>query len=340
MHATPPGRCRARGYRVLAQVSLALALAMGGAVTISYTASAAKDSGRAELSMLTTAQYGSVLVVGSGRLRGFPLYAFTGDADGTIRCGTTLASGYDLGPDTKMPLTCTGPESDLIRGVKSDDWPAFTTDGAPIAGPGVNKRLLGTVERPGVGDQVTYAGHPLYLFDPVSTPFDPQGEGYMETVKPLAPWHGYWFLVAASNGNLAVGAATLETGTLPDGKRVLAVAVDKNVNPIAATVYTFSRDHRNDATCTSVCAVTWVPVLTSGAPKVEGDIPKGSVGVMRRANGTEQVTFDGKPLYLYSKEKVSLNAVGVLKGSGTAGNGDGKRGPDGGTFTWVLLSAH
>jgi hypothetical protein len=45
-------------------------------------------------------------------------------------------------------------------------WPALLTQGAPIAGPGVNPRLLGTVTRtdlPGLGavQQVTYAGWPL-----------------------------------------------------------------------------------------------------------------------------------------------------------------------------------
>jgi predicted lipoprotein with Yx(FWY)xxD motif len=271
-------------------------------------------------------------------LRGSPLYSFSGDADGKIRCGTRLASGYDLGPDVDTPLTCTGPESDLLNAVKSDDWPAFTTRGEPIGGPGVTSRLLGTVERRGIGDQVTYAGHPLYLFDPVSKPFDPQGEGYMETVKPLAPWHGYWFLVSSINGEPAPGVVTIETGTLTNGSKVLAVEVDQNVNPVAATVYRFSRDHSNASTCSNACAVTWIPVLTSGAPRVVGDIPKGAIATVRRANGTEQVTYKGAPLYLYAKEKVLLTPEDALKGSGTTGNGEGVNGPAGGTFSWIPLA--
>ena len=69
-------------------------------------------------------------------------------------------------------------------------WPALLTDGAPIAGPGVNPTLLGTVTRadvlPGESVQrVTCNGLPLYrsfldevpgetegadLFDPVTSP--------------------------------------------------------------------------------------------------------------------------------------------------------------------------
>ena len=46
-------------------------------------------------------------------------------------------------------------------------WPALLTNGAPIAGPGVNPRLLGTVTRtdlPGLEtvQEVTYTGWPLY----------------------------------------------------------------------------------------------------------------------------------------------------------------------------------
>jgi predicted lipoprotein with Yx(FWY)xxD motif len=343
MPCVPPKVRRSGGLRLItarhAQVLVSLICAAGaGLITWSGAASASKDSPRAEVSELTTSKYGAVLVVGSGRLRGFPLYAFTGDAGGKFRCGTTLASGYDLGPDSNMPLTCTGPESDLTKGVKSDDWPAFTTKGAPVAGPGVNPRLLGTVERPGIGDQVTYGGHPLYLFDPVSEPFDPQGEGYIETVKPLAPWHGYWFLVSSANGEPSPGTATIETGVLKNGKKVLAVEVDENVSPIAATVYRFSRDRPRVSTCVRACAVTWVPVLTMGPPHVIGDIARTAVGVIRRANGTEQVTYDGAPLYLYAKEKVSLTPVRALQGSGTAGNGEDVRGPYGGTFTRIPLA--
>jgi predicted lipoprotein with Yx(FWY)xxD motif len=42
-------------------------------------------------------------------------------------------------------------------------WPPVTTTGAPIAGPGVKKSLLGTIKL-GRKTQVTYAGHPLYTY--------------------------------------------------------------------------------------------------------------------------------------------------------------------------------
>jgi len=140
-----------------------------------------------ELRVETTRRYGAVLVVDGGELNGFPLYEFSGDTVEHFGCTTKKAEGYDLDPDARVRLSCTGPQKDLIDGVTSDDWPTLTTNASPIAGPGVERRLLGTVERKGIGDQITYAGHPLYLFDPSSAPFRPLGVDYVETVEPLAP---------------------------------------------------------------------------------------------------------------------------------------------------------
>ena len=69
-------------------------------------------------------------------------------------CTTALVTTPTLeGPG---PLSCTGPETD-----SEADWPAFTTNGRPVAGPGVDPWLLGSVYRADLGTfQVTYAGHP------------------------------------------------------------------------------------------------------------------------------------------------------------------------------------
>ncbi|MGC2485230.1 MAG: hypothetical protein WA359_03185 [Acidimicrobiales bacterium] len=290
---------------------------------------------RATVSISSTSQYGMVLVVASGRLKGAPLYVFSGDRGGTFRCGTTLANGYDLGPAASAPLTCTGPEIDLLAGVKTDDWPAFTSDHRPVAGKGVNQQLLGTVTRTGIGRQVTYAGRPLYLFDPASSPFTPQGEGYVETVKPLPPWHGYWSLVSPA-GTDAFGRVRLETGTLPQGPRVLSVVMDENVMPFDETVYTFSRVESHP-TCSGACSLTWIPVLTLNTPLSGTGVNAGLVGTRSLANGTSQVTYGGHPLYLYSKEKVFLTPTFHIKSSGTAGNGAGTPAPGGGTFVTIPL---
>jgi predicted lipoprotein with Yx(FWY)xxD motif len=282
------------------------------------------------ISLLSTSKYGKVLVVGGKAgvgLGGFPLYEFSGDVDGHFGCGTTRAKGYDTGASVIVALTCTGPQRDLLDDVNSDDWPALTTKATPVAGPGVEQKLLGTIRRPGIGDQVTYAGHPLYLFDQPSSPFAPQGENFMETVRPLPPWHGYWYLVSSHTGAPAPGVATIENETLPNGEHALAVDEDANVEHLAVTVYTSSGASRS--TCANACALSWSPVLSSAMPNVAPGISSSHVGVRPTTSGLFQVTFNGHPLYLYAKEKVVLRKGGRIDGLATQGNGANVAGPGG-----------
>ena len=288
---------------------------------------------------MSTSAYGSVLVVGGKagvvRLAGYPLYENSADSVGKFGCTTKLTSALDIYQGYVLPMSCTGPDSDMANAVASDDWPALSTTGAPVAGAGVDGRLLGSVYRPGIGRQVTYAGHPLYVFH-ADAPFAQfQGEGFLETVLPMPPWHALWDLVSPA-GLPAPGTATVETEALVGGKRVLAV--DEFPTSIAAlvTVYAFSRDHPGYSACTGVCARTWIPVLTTGTPHAALGVAAKDLGVIRRPEGTDQVTYKGRPLYLYSLEKfVVPSPVSVPRATGTAGNGNGLPGPGHGTFSVV-----
>lgn len=68
-------------------------------------------------------------------------------------------------------------------------WPALVF-GKPTVGPGVRRRLVGTIEVPRVGRQVTYAGHPLYGYVGDSRPAETdnidifQSEGYWPAIAP------------------------------------------------------------------------------------------------------------------------------------------------------------
>ena len=141
--------------------------------------------------------------------------------------------------------------------------------------------------------------------------------------------HDGWDLVASQWGRPAPGAATIETETLPDGSTAVAAEMYPNVIPggVAVTAYSFSRDHRWDVDCTDACAVTWIPVLTTGTPQVAGGIKAKGLGVIRRPDGTLQVTYQGKPLYPYSAERaVFPTAGGPPQTTGTVGNGNGLSG--------------
>jgi predicted lipoprotein with Yx(FWY)xxD motif len=269
--------------------------------------------------------YGTVLMAGSGTFAGYSLYAFTRNTPSACTTTTVTVMG--------QPLSCAGTETD-----KTADWPALTTTGKPVAGPGVNKRLLGMVYRKDIGaDQVTYGGQLLYLFDPKPAVF--YGVNYLETVSPLPPWHGLWRLVAAKNGLPAVGPIPISTQAGPDGKTILAAAMFQGVGTNPIVVYTYSKDTKDHSTCTGTCAVDWPPVLTTAPPQA-GTGVTGKVGELKRADGTTQLTYGGKPLYFYSEEVPQLTPTGSPANPATTGSGNGLSGPGHrGSFTVVAAGS-
>ncbi|GAB3447448.1 hypothetical protein NX773_13480 [Massilia solisilvae] len=63
------------------------------------------------------------------------------------------------------------------------------------------------------------------------------------------------------------------------------------------TVYTFDQDKGGKSTCTGQCAENWPPVA-AGSATLES--PYSSI---TREDGTKQLTYKGKPLYTFSKDK-------------------------------------
>jgi hypothetical protein len=77
------------------------------------------------VSALSTTAYGAVLTVGgSGPLAGAPLYMISSDTKGHFGCtpGPLVTTFHG-------PLTCTGPTSDFVNNVPTDEWPALTRPG-------------------------------------------------------------------------------------------------------------------------------------------------------------------------------------------------------------------
>ena len=107
----------------------------------------------------------------------------------------------------------------------------------------------------------------------------------MGTVAPLPPWHGLWDLVSSANGQPAPGVATIETEALPHHRTVVAAEEYPTATRTAFIVYSFSGDRAGEVGCTGPCAVTWIPVLTTGAPSVAGAIAAKNVGVVPPARG-------------------------------------------------------
>ncbi|MGH9029404.1 MAG: COG4315 family predicted lipoprotein [Acidimicrobiales bacterium] len=86
------------------------------------------------------------------------------------------------------------------------------------------------------------------------------------------------------------------------------------VNGKGYTLYVYAPDaHSSRSTCTGVCAVAWPPVLVPKgvARAIAGrGVDSTLLGVTRRANGTNQVTYAGWPLYRWVNDTSPGDATG------------------------------
>ncbi len=263
-------------------------------------------TGRATVSTKST-EFGTVLSVGSGAFSGCSLYLLTSDQLQSLTFGLAAFACSD-GPNP------TGQPCDSVL------WPALLTKGAPIAGPGVKHKLLGTVTRTDVlsGEsvqQVTYAGLPLYRFFRDELAAETDGANLFDPVTSPA---GTWYLVEPGRGHPAPGRLHMASETV-SGSTVLAATMDDDFSALpdgSFPVYTLS--NKNGQACETYCALIWSPVLTTGTPVAGTGVSQHALGVVVRPDGTRQVTYKGKPLYLFIKDAYIPGVTGTqsINGAG------------------------
>lgn len=76
------------------------------------------------------------------------------------------------------------------------------------------------------------------------------------------------------------------------------------------TLYVFLRDEREKSNCTGECAQRWPPLQTKGDPVAGQGAARDRLGVMRRPDGTTQVTYNGRPLYYWGQDAGPADAKG------------------------------
>ena len=91
------------------------------------------------------------------------------------------------------------------------------------------------------------------------------------------------------------------------------------------SLYLFEADKSTTSTCTGACAAAWPPVTASAMPMAGGGVSQSLLGTTKRADGTEQVTYNGHPLYYFAAD----TGAGMVKGQGSKQFGAG----------WYVLNA-
>jgi predicted lipoprotein with Yx(FWY)xxD motif len=119
------------GNRLRIGLGVVVTAALVAAVA-ALVASAEADSSAAAKLSVRSSEYGKAVFGPSGKV----LYVFGADRGSTSNC----------------------------YGVCASAWPPLLTTSAPLGGPGIQTKLLGTTKRKNGVLQVTYNGHPLYYY--------------------------------------------------------------------------------------------------------------------------------------------------------------------------------
>jgi len=69
------------------------------------------------------------------------------------------------------------------------------------------------------------------------------------------------------------------------------------------------------STCTGGCATNWPALLTNGTPVAGDPAITGTLGVITRSDGSQQVTINGMPLYHYANDMAAGDTNGQGVGS-------------------------
>jgi predicted lipoprotein with Yx(FWY)xxD motif len=121
-----------------------------------------------------------------------------------------------------------------------------------------------------------------------------------------------------SNGGDSASAsqpsASTSSGTVDVASTGLgSVLVDSH----GRTLYLWQADTGSKSTCNGACATAWPPLESTGKPTAGGGVKRSLLGTTKRTDGSEQVTYNGHPLYTFQGDTAS----GQTNGQGSAGFG-------------------
>jgi predicted lipoprotein with Yx(FWY)xxD motif len=228
--------------------------------------------GTSKLAVANAGELGPIMVDG----KGMTIYRFDGDT--------------------------ANPPASNCAGDCATAWPPLLADDpAAVQLDGIDKALMGTIDRADGTKQITIAKWPTYYFAKDTQPGDVKGHGANS---------GKWNAIAAT------------------GKKAASVAAAKNVALVAMkvaklgtvltdragmTLYRFDKDTAKPAksNCDGDCAKQWPPLLVPDGAQFElNGVDSALVGTVTRSDGTKQVTVNGWPLYFFAGDKAPCDTNG------------------------------
>jgi predicted lipoprotein with Yx(FWY)xxD motif len=158
-----------------------------------------------------------------------------------------------------------------------------------------------------------------------SYPSKPFGRNGFSLLPLAATAVGVLLLTAACGGSSGTGStasttSTTSTTSKPAAAGAPAAAGLSTAHTAAGTIlvdgkgrtlYAFAADKKGTSNCNGSCATYWPPVQASTAPPAPSGVTA-TLGVVKRADGTSQLTAGGWPLYTY----IGDTKPGAITGQG------------------------
>jgi predicted lipoprotein with Yx(FWY)xxD motif len=82
-------------------------------------------------------------------------------------------------------------------------------------------------------------------------------------------------------------------------------------------IYLWAADSHGKSSCSGSCAQAWPPVTTKGKPAAGSGVTASELSTITRSDGSEQVTYNGHPLYYFAGD----TSAGSTSGEGSSGFG-------------------
>ena len=125
----------------------------------------------------------------------------------TTGLGATLVNSHGL---TIYLFKKDAGTKSACSGACASAWPPVRTSGKPTVGGGAKASLVGTTTRSDGKPQVTYNGHPLYLFQGDKKPGDTNGQA-------ITAFGAAWFGVSPAGRQISGQASNSAGGTASSG---------------------------------------------------------------------------------------------------------------------------
>jgi predicted lipoprotein with Yx(FWY)xxD motif len=109
----------------------------------------------------------------------------------------------------------------------------------------------------------------------------------------------------------ACGGSNDNSGNASAAPSNATVSMDNGtlVDSNGAPLYTSDQEKSGRVVCTGGCTSIWLPLTASGTPTA-GDGVSGKLGTVKRPDGAQQVTLDGRPLYRFVQDGMDGKATG------------------------------